>query len=89
MKSRGMWQRSYPRKYGLEVTKQEGAHVKAAHCRFCKYYGRHVLLSNRKRGPRKTEQFYMVLFRADFIVKHLEGQHINKWADYVALSPDE
>jgi hypothetical protein len=39
-KSRGMWQHSYPRKYGMEVTEQEGARVKAARCRFCKYYGR-------------------------------------------------
>ncbi len=88
-KSRGMWQRSYPRKYGLEMTEQEGACVKAARCRFCKYYGRQVPLSNRKRGPRKTDQFYTVPFRADLIVKHLEGQHTDKWAEYVALSPNE
>ncbi len=84
-----MWQHSYSRKYGLEVTEQQGAHIKAARCRFCKYYGRQVSLSNRKRGPRKTDQFYMVPFRADLIVKHLEGQHIDKWAEYVALSPGE
>jgi len=88
-KSHGMWQRSYPCKYGLEVTEQEGACVKAAHCRFCKYYSRQVPLSNRKRGPRKTDQFYTVPFRADLIVKHLEGQHTDKWAEYVTLSPSE
>ncbi len=84
-----MWQRSYPRKYGLEVTEQEGAHVKAARCRFCKYYGRQVSLSNRKRGLRKIDQFYTVPFRANLIVKHLEGHHTDKWADYVALLPNE
>jgi hypothetical protein len=73
-----MWQRSYSRKYGLEVTEQKGAHVKVAHCRFCKYYGRQVPPSNRKRGPRKTDQFYTVPFRVDLIVKHLEGQHVDK-----------
>jgi len=73
----------------LEVTEQEGTHVKAARCRFYKYYGRQVLLSNCKRGPRKTDQFYTVPFRADLIVKHLERQHTNKWAEYVALSLDE
>jgi len=88
-KSHGMWQHSYPRKYSLEVTKQEGVCVKVAHCRFCKYYGRQVSLSNRKRGPRETDQFYTVPFHADLIVKHLEGQHTNKWAEYVALSPGE
>ncbi|CAK9276987.1 unnamed protein product [Sphagnum jensenii] len=88
-KSRGMWQCSYPRKYGLEVTEQEGAHVKAARCRFCKYYGRQVSLSNRKHGLRKTDQFYTVPFRANLIVKHLEGHHTDKWADYVALLPNE
>jgi len=86
-KSRGMWQRSYPRTYGLEVTQQEGTHIKVARCRFCKYYGRQVPLNNRKRGPCKTDQFYTVPFRANLIVKHLEGQHANKWAEYVALSP--
>jgi hypothetical protein len=84
-----MWQRSYPCKYGLEVTEQEGAHVKAARCRFCKYYGRQVSLSNRKCGVHKTDQFYMVPFRTDLIVKHLEGQHTDKWVEYVALSPGE
>jgi len=88
-KSRGMWQRSYPRKYGLEVIEQEGACIKAAHCRFYKYYDREVLLSNRKCGPHKTDQFYTVPFRADLIVKHLEGQHADKWVEYVALSPNE
>jgi len=39
--------------------------------------------------PRKTDQFYTVPFRADLIVKHLEGQHTDKWAEYVALSPSE
>jgi hypothetical protein len=88
-KSRGMWQRSYLRKYGLEMTKQEGACVKAACCRFCKYYGRQISLSNYKRGPRKIDQFYTVPFRTDLIAKHLEGQHTDKWAEYVALSPGE
>ncbi|CAM6023710.1 unnamed protein product [Sphagnum balticum] len=89
MKSRDMWQHSYSRKYGLEVTEQEGACVKAARCRFCKYYGRQVPLNNRKRGPCKTDQFYTVPFCVDLIVKHLEGQHTDKWAEYVALSPNE
>ncbi|CAK9253641.1 unnamed protein product [Sphagnum jensenii] len=84
-----MWQHSYSRKYDLEVTEQEGAHVKATRCKFCKYYGRQVLLSNRKRGPRKTDQFYTIPFRTDLIVKHLEGQHTNKWAEYVASSHGE
>ncbi|CAK9269703.1 unnamed protein product [Sphagnum jensenii] len=88
-KSRGMWQRSYPRTYGLEVTQQEGTHIKVARYRFCKYYGLQVPLNNRKRGPCKTDQFYTVPFRANLIVKHLEGQHADKWAEYVALSPGE
>jgi hypothetical protein len=84
-----MWQCSYPHKYGLEVTEQEGVCVKAARCKFCKYYGRQVPLSNRKCDPRKTDQFYTVPFRVDLIVKHLEGQHADKWAKYVALSLGE
>ncbi|CAK9874003.1 unnamed protein product [Sphagnum jensenii] len=84
-----MWQHSYMRKYGLEVTKQEGAHVKAARCRFCKYYGRQVPLSNRKHGPRKTDHFYTVPSCANLSVKHLEGQHADKWAEYIALLPGE
>jgi hypothetical protein len=69
----GIWQCSYSRKYDLEATERVGAHVKAARCRFCKYYGRQVSLSNCKRGPRKTDQFYMVSFCVNLIVKHLEG----------------
>ncbi len=84
-----MWQCSYPHKYGLEVTEQEGACVKAARCKFCKYYGWQVPLSNRKCDPRKTDQFYTVPFRVDLIVKHLEGQDADKWAKYVALSLGE
>jgi hypothetical protein len=84
-----MWRRSYSCKYGLEVTEQEGARVKAARWRFCKYYGRQVSLSNHKHGPHKTDQFYTVPFRANLIVKHLEGQHTDKWVEYVALSPGE
>jgi hypothetical protein len=71
------------------VTEQEGACVKAARCRFYKYYDRQVPLSYRKRGPRKTDQFYTIPFRTDLIVKHLEGQHTDKWAKYIALSPSE
>ncbi|CAK9864328.1 unnamed protein product [Sphagnum jensenii] len=85
MKSRGMWQRSYPHKYGLEVTEQESARTKAACYRFCKYYGRQVPLNNRKRGLRKIDKFYTVPFCVDLIVKHLEWQHADKWAEYVAL----
>jgi hypothetical protein len=38
-KSRGSWQLSYRRKYALEVIQQEGACVKEARCKFCKYFG--------------------------------------------------
>ncbi|CAK9276059.1 unnamed protein product [Sphagnum jensenii] len=71
------------------MIEQEGARVKAARYRFCKYYGRQVSLSNRKRGPRKIDQFYTVPFCTDLIIKHLEGQHANKWVEYLALSPNE
>jgi hypothetical protein len=85
-KSRSNWQLSYQRKYALEVTRQEGTCDKEAHCKFCKYFGRQVLLKNHKRGPRRTDQFYAISFRADLMLKHVEGQHAVKWAKYVALS---
>jgi hypothetical protein len=88
-KSRGSWQLSYRRKYALEVIRQEGACVKEARCKFCKYFGGQVLLNNCKRGPRKTDQFYAISFRVDLMLKHVEGQHVVKWAEYVALLSSE
>jgi hypothetical protein len=72
-KSRGSWQLSYRCKYALEVTRQEGACVKEARYKFCKYFDRQVLLNNRKRGPHRTNQFYAVPFRANLMLKHVEG----------------
>jgi hypothetical protein len=46
-------------------------------------------LNNRKRGPRRTDQFYAVPFRVDLMFKHVEGQHAVKWAEYVALLSGE
>jgi len=46
-------------------------------------------LNNRKRGPRRIDQFYAVLFRADLMLKHVEGQHAVKWAEYIALLSGE
>jgi hypothetical protein len=65
------------------VIRQEGACVKEARC---KYFGRQVLLNNRKHGPRRTDQFYAIPFHADLMLKHVKGQHAVKWAKYVALS---
>jgi len=84
-KSSGSWQLSYRRKYALQVIRQEGACVKEARCKFYKYFGRQVFLNNRKRGLRRTNQFYAVPFRADLMFKHVEGQHVVKWAEYIAL----
>jgi hypothetical protein len=42
-------------------------------------------LNNRKCGLRRSDQFYAVPFRADLMLKHVEGQHAIKWAEYVAL----
>jgi hypothetical protein len=75
MKSCNNWQLSYWRKYTLEVIRQEGACVKEARSNFCKYFGQQVLLNNCKCGPRRTDQFYAVLFHADLMFKHVEGQH--------------
>ncbi|KAH9564271.1 hypothetical protein CY35_04G016800 [Sphagnum magellanicum] len=83
-KSRGSWQLSYWHKYALEVIRQEGACVKEARCKFYKYFGRQILLNNRKRGPRRIDQF-----RADLMLKHVEGQHAVKWAEYIALLSGE
>jgi hypothetical protein len=89
-KSHGSWrQLTYRRKYALEVTRQEGVCVKEARCKFCKYFSRQVLLNNRKRGPHRIDQFYAVLFRADLMLKCVEGRHVVKWANYVPLSSDE
>ncbi len=71
------------------MTRQEGACVKEAHCKFCKYFGRQVLLNNRKCGLHRTNQFYAVSFRVDLMLKHVEGQHAVKWAEYLALLSDE
>jgi hypothetical protein len=46
-------------------------------------------LNNRKCGPRRIDQFYVVPFRVDLILKHVEGQHAVKWAEYVALLSGE
>jgi hypothetical protein len=88
-KSHGSWQLSYRRKYALEVIRQEGVCVKEARCKFCKYFGRQVLLNNRKCGPCRIDQFYAVPFHADLMLKHVEGQHTVKWAEYVALLSGE
>jgi hypothetical protein len=56
-KSCGSSQFSYRRKYALEVTRQEGACVKEARCKFCKYFDQQVFLNNRKRPPRRIDQF--------------------------------
>ncbi|CAM6057369.1 unnamed protein product [Sphagnum tenellum] len=87
--ARGIWQSSYKRKYGLLVTQQDGLRVKGTRCKFCKYFGREVSLDNRKRGARKTNQFYTEPFRTDVITRHLENQHASKWAEYSALSADD
>ncbi|CAK9863424.1 unnamed protein product [Sphagnum jensenii] len=87
--TRGRWLTSYKRKYGLLVTEQDGARVKAARCKFCKYFGRTVPIHNRKRKACTTDQFYSEPFRADLMKKHVEGQHANKWGEYNALSSSE
>jgi hypothetical protein len=42
-------------------------------------------LNNRKRDPRRIDQFYAVPFYANLMLKHVEGQHAIKWAEYVVL----
>jgi hypothetical protein len=46
-------------------------------------------LNNCKRGPHRTDQFYAISFHANLMLKHVEGQHAVKWAEYIALSSNE
>ncbi|CEP00974.1 hypothetical protein PBRA_008286 [Plasmodiophora brassicae] len=86
MASRGKWQRTYARKFALEVTCQEGHVVKKARCKMCLYFGREIVAAGRKRGARTTDQFYSGKFRADTMTAHLQNQHATKWAEYQLLS---
>ena len=85
--SRGSWQESYRRKYGLEVTEQDGAVVKSARCKFCMFFGRQVNSDGRKRGARGTDQFFNIPLRTDAIQRHLLTQHADSLKEYQEGTP--
>ncbi|CAK9203931.1 unnamed protein product [Sphagnum troendelagicum] len=85
------WQPAYKQKLGLRVTNRDvkTSAVIEAVCSFCKYFGRQVDMANRKRAACIANQTYGPDFRADFMTKHMESQHHEKWNEYQALSPSE
>jgi hypothetical protein len=49
---------------------------------FSKFFGREPAKVERKRKATNILQFYTPPFRTDLILKHLDGQHPEKWAEY-------
>jgi hypothetical protein len=49
---------------------------------FCKFFGREPAKVERKRKVANNLHFYTPPFRTGMILKHLDGQHPEKWAEY-------